>query len=324
MGGEATGCSTTIILSKQLKGWNEEKIELWKRINEFSFEDDKKNVIEFSFLQRLAKENNWRISKAKRAIEEYRKFLFLCSVEGNCTPSDDVDQVWHLHLQYTKNYWEVLCETVLKKKLHHIPTTGGVQQKNLFANQYQKTCEKYEDYFGDISKEFWPKVETYSSQKLTYDSSRYFLFRKSLLFPLLLLFSFLIVANLGTIFFAYHCSTDTDNNNNDNEVENRDFISSIWSNFLLDKKITNNNAKEEYEINDQITNKFPEYLTVFSSTSMVLSVISMIVLIIVFIAIITMIIINCTEKSDGGDGGDGGGGGGGGCGGGCGGGGCGG
>jgi hypothetical protein len=41
--------------------------------------------------------NGWSRPFALRAIEEYRKFVFLALVaDHQVTPSDQVDQVWHL------------------------------------------------------------------------------------------------------------------------------------------------------------------------------------------------------------------------------------
>ena len=63
-----------------------------------------------------------------RVIEEYRKFLYLLASAGHpVTPSDQVDQAWHLHLTYTRSYWEDLCEKTIGKPLHHGPTKGGAE-----------------------------------------------------------------------------------------------------------------------------------------------------------------------------------------------------
>src|SRR5436190_23876910 len=59
----------------------------------------------FRFAERLAKENRWSRSFADRVIDEYRKFLFLAVAAGHpVSPSDAVDEAWHLHLLYTESY----------------------------------------------------------------------------------------------------------------------------------------------------------------------------------------------------------------------------
>lgn len=40
------------------------------------------------------------------------------------TPSDEVDQAWHLHLTYSRSYWDEFCGAVLEEVVHHDPTRG--------------------------------------------------------------------------------------------------------------------------------------------------------------------------------------------------------
>ena len=62
-----------------------------------------------TFTARLAKENGWKLSFARRVVEEYRRFLFLAAAaEHPVSPPDAIDQAWHLHLLYTRSYWENL------------------------------------------------------------------------------------------------------------------------------------------------------------------------------------------------------------------------
>jgi hypothetical protein len=75
------------------------------------------------FPDRLARENGWSRTKADRVIGEYKRFCFLAATAGHeVTPSDAVDQAWHLHLTYTRDYWERFCPDVLGRPLHHNPT----------------------------------------------------------------------------------------------------------------------------------------------------------------------------------------------------------
>ena len=62
------------------------------------------------------------------------------------TPSDQIDQVWHLHLLYTQSYWIDFCKNTIQKDIHHGPTKGA-EQKPLFKDQYLKTLEFYESVF---------------------------------------------------------------------------------------------------------------------------------------------------------------------------------
>jgi hypothetical protein len=122
----------------------EEKI-LWKKIKYFEFDDAESGL---TFSGRLARENNWSLEYALLVIYEYKKFMFLiCMSEEPLTPSDEVDQVWHLHLLYTKLYWEEFCKNTIEKEIHHGPTKGGGDEKLKFTDWYARTFELYKKYF---------------------------------------------------------------------------------------------------------------------------------------------------------------------------------
>ena len=71
-----------------------------------------------TFVQRLCRENGWSVPYAERVVREYKRFAFLAVEAGHpVTPSEDVDQAWHLHLAYTRNYWHEFC-AILGKPLH--------------------------------------------------------------------------------------------------------------------------------------------------------------------------------------------------------------
>ena len=96
---------------------NNKHQQLFTKIKTFAFD---KPGTKFTFAQRLARENGWSIEYTNRVIEEYRKFIFLAVVaEHLVTPSEQVDRVWHLHLTYTRSYWNEFCPNVLGQPLHH-------------------------------------------------------------------------------------------------------------------------------------------------------------------------------------------------------------
>ena len=101
--------------------------ELWQKIEEFEIGPSDATL---SFAGRLARENNWTLTEAGKAILEYKRFIYLAATsDGEVTPSDVVDQVWHLHLTYTQSYWDELCGTILNGPLHHGPTQGGQSER---------------------------------------------------------------------------------------------------------------------------------------------------------------------------------------------------
>lgn len=111
------------------------------------------------FTRRLARENRWTVDFAVRVVNEYRRFCYLAVAAGHpVTPSDEVDQAWHLHLLYTRDYWDDFCPRVLGKPLHHGPTKGGPREGTRFDEQYRKTLESYQRLFGEPPPpEIWPE-----------------------------------------------------------------------------------------------------------------------------------------------------------------------
>ena len=80
-----------------------EQQRLYERIRTFQFDE---GPAVFPFAARLARDNGWSAGFAARVVTEYRRFVFLTVAVGHpVSPSDQVDQVWHLHLLYTESYW---------------------------------------------------------------------------------------------------------------------------------------------------------------------------------------------------------------------------
>ena len=112
----------------------------------------------WSFTQRLAHEHRWSASFAARAVVEYKRFLALSALADHVVcPSEQVDQVWHLHLTYTRSYWNRLCVEVLGRPLHHSPTTGGAVEDSKHLDLYQRTLASYQRLFGAAPPaDLWP------------------------------------------------------------------------------------------------------------------------------------------------------------------------
>lgn len=128
---------------------------LWDRIVAHRFDDP---AARLTFTGRLARENGWTIGHAVRIVDEYRRFVFLAvTAAQSLTPSEDVDQVWHLHLVYTHDYWETFCGDVLRSPLHHGPTRGGGAEAARYGGQYQQTLDAYAAAFdAPPPSDIWP------------------------------------------------------------------------------------------------------------------------------------------------------------------------
>lgn len=127
---------------------------LWQRLQGVPFDLPEARL---DFTDRLARENGWTRRFAERAVEEYRRFALLAVTAAHeVTPSDEVDQVWHLHLTYSRHYWGVWTDA-LGRKLHHGPTIGGPEEAERYLTNYLATLESYYQMFGQEPPiDLWP------------------------------------------------------------------------------------------------------------------------------------------------------------------------
>ncbi len=129
--------------------------KLWQRLSDHAIGPE---MADLSFASRLARENRWSAEHTREVIGEYKRFCYLaCTAGHEVTPSDAVDQVWHLHLTYSRDYWQVFCPNILQTDLHHGPTAGGRAERERYYDQYAQTLAVYEDTFGEPPPpDIWP------------------------------------------------------------------------------------------------------------------------------------------------------------------------
>jgi uncharacterized protein (TIGR04222 family) len=127
-----------------------------------AFEIDGSDPVALSFAARLAREHGWPRDYAHRVVREYKRFVFLAMTAGDpVCPSEDVDAAWHLHLTYTRSYWQRFCNEVLGKPLHHDPTRGGSAEQGKHLRMYAFTFAAYRKAFGaDPPADVWPDAES--------------------------------------------------------------------------------------------------------------------------------------------------------------------
>jgi uncharacterized protein (TIGR04222 family) len=131
--------------------------QLWQRLVAFQFDDP---AAALTFTQRLARENGWSVGFADQIVDEYRRFLFLAMTAGHeVTPSDEVDQAWHLHLTFSRSYWQELCAETLGTPLHHGPTRGGKSDGSKYRLLYEQTLQSYRETFREEPPvDIWPGI----------------------------------------------------------------------------------------------------------------------------------------------------------------------
>ncbi len=126
---------------------------IWKRLQDFSL--DEQNA-PYPFSLRLEEEQDWTSEFTARAIEEYKRFIFLAAFAGHrVTPSFVTDEVWHLHLIYSRSYWDEMCIGILGRLIHHNPGSGLAGEDQMFHGQYQKTLQSYRRFFDEPPALIW-------------------------------------------------------------------------------------------------------------------------------------------------------------------------
>ncbi len=169
---------------------------LWSAIQQFAF--DEPNAV-ISFSKKLAGQQKWSVEYTQRVIEEYRRFIFLCCISPKgASPSKAVDEVWHLHLTYTRSYWEAFCKNTLGKDIHHYPSNGGDKEDHKHSNWYNETLELYEEVFEEEPPaDIWPQpvIPPEPAAPSREDEAQYYLIRKELLILVILLLVLPFVIN---------------------------------------------------------------------------------------------------------------------------------
>ena len=139
------------------------KKDLWLRLRDYQFEDivptqlwdrvfEAFGGVDAStraFASKIARKHGWTTPFALRAINEYRKFVFLgVTSDLIVTPSKVIDTVWHEHLLFTRAYRE-FCRDVLGRDFDHHPELMPIDAKTtVYSQQFEATLDKYRIEFN--------------------------------------------------------------------------------------------------------------------------------------------------------------------------------
>jgi hypothetical protein len=91
----------------------------------------------------------WTVSDATRCLRLYKNFLFLQKkhLPESLVPSRQIDEFWHNHILYTKNYLHD-CLNIFGHYLHHQPASPNEDSQYL-VQHYLKTKAFYFAEFGE-------------------------------------------------------------------------------------------------------------------------------------------------------------------------------
>ncbi len=134
------------------------KKELWLKIKAYHFDHivtpntwgkirERFSGIDAStlaFADKIARKHQWKKQFCVKAIDEYKKFIFLAVVSDfNVTPSKYIDVVWHEHLLFTKAYRD-FCTEIIEYNLDHYPELVPTdEQTETYKEQYLATIRSY-------------------------------------------------------------------------------------------------------------------------------------------------------------------------------------
>lgn len=110
-----------------------------------------------AFANKLARKLGWSSPFARRAVAEYRRFVYLGMVSDfPVTPSKVIDQVWHEHQLFTQAYRR-FCDEILGRHFdHHPELIPADEQLANYEAQYRGTLALYRKEFNqDPSPDIW-------------------------------------------------------------------------------------------------------------------------------------------------------------------------
>jgi hypothetical protein len=148
-----------------------DKKELWMQLRHYYFEHvvnpglfdriaakfDHANPSYHAFAHKIARKHGWKTGFALKALNEYKKFVFLGLVSDfQVTPSKIIDVVWHEHLLFSKAYRD-FCEQVIRQPFDHYPELVPMEdQTGRFSAQYLDTLALYKKEFDlDPPADIW-------------------------------------------------------------------------------------------------------------------------------------------------------------------------
>ena len=94
----------------------------------------------------------WTRQDANRCCLLYKNFLYLIKKHSdeNLVPTREIDEFWHNHILYTRNYVND-CLNIFGHYLHHEPAMPEDNPEELIRN-YQKTKQYYLEEFNEPLK----------------------------------------------------------------------------------------------------------------------------------------------------------------------------
>jgi hypothetical protein len=113
--------------------------------------------------KRLIDRHEWAPEDAKEAVRRYKNFLILLYKYPHLTlaPAPDIDEAWHAHILFTKEYMRETTQ-IFGEYLHHTPAlNSGSEEQKIMEDARLRAADLYvkefnEPYFQEIDvSSFW-------------------------------------------------------------------------------------------------------------------------------------------------------------------------
>jgi hypothetical protein len=108
--------------------------------------------LDLSYLERrLTDRLKWSPRDAKEAVRRYKNFLLLLLKypKETLAPAPDMDEAWHNHILFTREYIRDTSE-IFGEYLHHTPSqNSGPEEKLVMEGAQSRTSELYIQEFTE-------------------------------------------------------------------------------------------------------------------------------------------------------------------------------
>lgn len=90
----------------------------------------------------------WTNEDAQYCCKLYKNFLYLCKKHPSFSlvPTREIDEFWHNHILYTKNYWQD-CLRIFGNYFHHEPASPSAPPEGL-VHDFMLTKRLYLEEFN--------------------------------------------------------------------------------------------------------------------------------------------------------------------------------
>ena len=114
-------------------------------------------------INRVIKEKGWLREEAEEIVELYKRFLFVqWRHDGKhyLVPTPDIDEIWHAHILYTKEYHE-MSQHVFGRYLHHQPEEAMSIADTVNAPDLNQGFELTQQLYFKEFAEYIPDIRAY-------------------------------------------------------------------------------------------------------------------------------------------------------------------